>query len=132
MNVETIYNQGLDKAMLGAYGAAIQDFNQALVMNPDNTEIYHNRGLAHIKLGEYGAAIEDFNEVLKNSSTQTVAQQNQRLLLLTYVNRGLAYHHLLDFLILQQTYELLQPPSGRRPVHIEMTCLHPCVREYQG
>lgn len=65
MQAQSVYNQGLDKAMLGAYGEAINDFNQALSIEPDNIDIYYNRGLSYLNSGNYQAAIADFTEVIR-------------------------------------------------------------------
>jgi tetratricopeptide (TPR) repeat protein len=95
MQAQSVYNQGLDKAMLGAYREAIHDFSQALSMEPDNIDIYYNRGLTYLKAENYQAAIADFTEVIRRHKLdRSFAYTNEGLLLMTYVSRGNAYHQL--------------------------------------
>jgi tetratricopeptide (TPR) repeat protein len=60
---------------------AIQNFNQAIITNPDNIQAYINRGNIYLKICKYQQAIEDFNEALRRKPDLTEA----------YYSRGLAY-----------------------------------------
>ena len=51
---------------LGQYERAIEDYDQALEINPQLAEAYTNRGNAYADLGQYERAIEDFTKPLKS------------------------------------------------------------------
>jgi tetratricopeptide (TPR) repeat protein len=74
MQAQSVYNQGLDKVMLGAYREAIHDFSQALSMEPDNIDIYYNRGLIYLELGNKQEALEDLE-----TAAQLFAEQDNML-----------------------------------------------------
>jgi len=93
MNATELYNRGLDKARIEAYGEAIRDFNEASRINTDNIDLYYHRGFAHYKLGEYQAAIDDFNQVSQEGASDP-SLLNEGLALLTYLHRGIAYSRL--------------------------------------
>ena len=57
--------QGKAKYDDGDPKGAIDDFNQAIELNPDNAETYKFRAKAKVKLEDYQAAIEDYNQVIK-------------------------------------------------------------------
>lgn len=59
MNSGNFLVQGRDKTLKGDYQGAIQDFNQALQLNPHDAEAYGNRCVARHKLGDKQRAIED-------------------------------------------------------------------------
>lgn len=65
MNAEEFFHQGVDKVERGNYQEAIQNFNQALQINPNLIEGYCNRGLVRIVLRDYQGAIADFNQALR-------------------------------------------------------------------
>ena len=55
-------NRGLAYANLGEYGRAIEDYDQALRLDPGYVLAYNNRGFAYKNLGEYRRAIEDYDQ----------------------------------------------------------------------
>ncbi|QYX32560.1 J domain-containing protein [Sphaerospermopsis torques-reginae] len=61
---ETFYYRAMEKAQKGKYSEAIEDFTQAIRMNPNYIEAYRYRGLACSKLGYENRAKSD----LKNAS----------------------------------------------------------------
>ena len=98
------------------YDRAIEDYNQALQLNPKYAEAFYSRGNAYNKKGEYDRAIADFNQALllnpkdaeafnnrgiayrnKGEYDRAIADFNQALLLnpkyaeFLYNNRGIAY-----------------------------------------
>ncbi|MGJ5630492.1 tetratricopeptide repeat protein, partial [Nostoc sp. CALU 1950] len=66
--------------------AAIEDYNQAIKINPNYALAYYNRGVARYELGDKQAAIEDYNQAIKNDPNYVNA----------YYNLGLAYSTLGD------------------------------------
>ncbi len=63
--VEVLINSGYDKYMEANYSEAIEDFNKAAAMAPDNEEIYFLRGVCKSNLDEKAAAMVDYNKALK-------------------------------------------------------------------
>ena len=58
-------NRGNTYNALGQDQRAIQDYDQAIQLDPQNTPAYYNRGLAYQSLGEDEKAISDFRKVLE-------------------------------------------------------------------
>lgn len=48
----------------GNYDRAIQDFNEAIHLSPNDAYAYYGRGYAYKKKGDYDRAIQDFNEAI--------------------------------------------------------------------
>jgi tetratricopeptide (TPR) repeat protein len=94
MNAKDIYQQGLTKAIAGAYQEAIRDFNQVLEMNDHVLDVYYNRGLAHYKLGNLEAAINDFSKTLVARNVNGFQMLDESLTVQAHVYRGLAHHQL--------------------------------------
>jgi tetratricopeptide (TPR) repeat protein len=74
-------NRGWAYFSLGDYQLAIDDYNQAIRLNPDYTEAYYNRGIAYFNLGHYQLAIDDYNQAIRLNPDYAEA----------YNNRGGAY-----------------------------------------
>lgn len=53
------------KAALGMYDAAIEDFNETILMKPDEARYYYDRGLAKQAFGQHEAAKTDFQKAKK-------------------------------------------------------------------
>ena len=69
-NAETYYRQGVENLKKERYKEAIEDFTQAIRLNPNYTEAYENRGLACSKLGYNHRADSDFQTARKLSLKQ--------------------------------------------------------------
>ena len=50
---------------LGDSKGAIEDYDNAIRLNPEDADIYYNRGLAKKALGQQKAAKSDFEEAKK-------------------------------------------------------------------
>jgi tetratricopeptide (TPR) repeat protein len=50
---------------IGLLQKAINDYDQAITLNPENTEVFVNRGITYARLGEHQKAIKDFNQAIK-------------------------------------------------------------------
>jgi tetratricopeptide (TPR) repeat protein len=63
------------------YDRAIQDYNQAIKLNPKDSFPFNNRGNAYFNKGEYDRAIQDYTQAIKLNPTFAMA----------YNGRGAAY-----------------------------------------
>jgi tetratricopeptide (TPR) repeat protein len=98
------YKQGIEKLQSGDYQGAIEAFNQAILLNPNNIDAYISRGIAYAALTNYQKAISDYDEALKLDPSNADA----------YNNRGVCRQALGDFQgAIQDFYEVirLQPNS---------------------
>ncbi len=77
-------NRGNAYRDLGEFRRAIEDYDQALQLDPGVAAAYSNRGIAYAELGELRRAIEDFDQALRLDPEDAVA----------YHNRGTAYRAL--------------------------------------
>lgn len=58
----TYYKRGMESARRGRYKEAIEDFTEAICLNPNYIEAYKYRGLAYSKLGYENSAVSDANK----------------------------------------------------------------------
>jgi tetratricopeptide (TPR) repeat protein len=75
-------NRGVAYRLKGEYDLALQDYEQAIRLNPDNANAYNNLGVIYRIKGEYDRAIAAYDEAiwLKNSDFPAA-----------FYNRALAY-----------------------------------------
>ena len=71
----------------GDYNKAIEDYDEAIKLDPNYFEAYNNRGLAWAKLEEYNKAIDDFTKAIKLNPKLADA----------YYNRGIAWYELKEY-----------------------------------
>ena len=57
-------NRGAAYAVLGQYQLAIEDYDKAIQLDPEDAMAYYNRGVAYKELGRYHRAIEDYDRVI--------------------------------------------------------------------
>jgi tetratricopeptide (TPR) repeat protein len=57
-------SRGFAYANLGEYQKAIEDYDQAITLNPNNAISFGNRGLAYTNLGEYQKAINNYDQAI--------------------------------------------------------------------
>lgn len=55
-----LHGAGLSYLQTGKHSLAIDCFNKAISMHPDNSEAHHNKGMALEKIGEFEAALESY------------------------------------------------------------------------
>ncbi len=85
-DVENFHNQGKEKANQKNYKGAIEEFNQALRINPNYENSYVSRGFCRFSLGDTQGAIQDYNQAIRLNPSHAKA----------YYNRGLARRKLED------------------------------------
>ncbi|MBI2412736.1 MAG: tetratricopeptide repeat protein [Deltaproteobacteria bacterium] len=81
------YNRGVLHNGAGRYDDAIADFDQMLMLKPDNSDAYYNRALAFSMTGRYREAVEDLTKAIGLRPEDPEA----------YNNRGGAYVRLGDY-----------------------------------
>ncbi|MFN9171376.1 MAG: tetratricopeptide repeat protein, partial [Dolichospermum sp.] len=79
-------NRGVVRNELGDKPGAIDDYNQAIKINPNDADAYYNRGNARKELGDKPGAIDDFNLAIKINPNCAEA----------YTNRGVVRNQLGD------------------------------------
>ncbi|WP_211167648.1 tetratricopeptide repeat protein [Pseudanabaena yagii] len=80
------FDGAYEKYELGDKQGAIADYNEALLLNPNDAIAYSNRGVAKYELGDKQGAIADYNEAIHLNPNLVAA----------YSNRGLAKYDLGD------------------------------------
>ncbi|MBP5976214.1 tetratricopeptide repeat protein [Brasilonema sp. CT11] len=80
------YSQAFIDLQNGNEKYSLEQFNQALRLDPNDPQIYYNLGATHSHLGDNKGAIEDYNQALRLNPNYAVA----------YNNRGLARINLGD------------------------------------
>jgi tetratricopeptide (TPR) repeat protein len=80
-------NRGTAYYNKGDYNRAIQDYDQAIRLDPKYMPAYYSRGSAYFKKSDYDPAIQDLNEAIRLNPNDTSA----------YVVRGDAYREKGDY-----------------------------------
>ncbi len=62
---DELYEKGIAKYDLGQYEEAMDDFNQAIQLNPNEAEYYNYRAYARFGLKQHEKAVEDFNQAIQ-------------------------------------------------------------------
>jgi tetratricopeptide (TPR) repeat protein len=79
-------NRGVAYADLNQYKNSIADYDQAIKIDPKNSEAYNNKGVALAYLKEYNEAIDNYNKAIETRKNYAEA----------YYNRGNAFISLND------------------------------------
>ncbi|MCC5608565.1 tetratricopeptide repeat protein [Nostoc sp. CHAB 5834] len=61
---QTLYQEGVNKYETGNYEGAVEDFNQAIELDPKNALAYNKRGDAYYRLGDYEQAQADSSQAI--------------------------------------------------------------------
>ncbi|MEG4225289.1 tetratricopeptide repeat-containing serine protease family protein [Microcoleus sp. N9_B2] len=86
LRADDFYIQGREKLNKGDYQSAIQDFNQAIQLNPNYDDAYLSRGVTRRNLGDNQGASADYDQALR------IAPNFAEV----YVNRGVTRSELGD------------------------------------
>ncbi|NXK51629.1 TTC6 protein, partial [Chauna torquata] len=78
---KVLINRGLLYMELGDYANACEDFKEAALLSPDDSQIFQAIGICHHRLNEFEEAVRSFNQVLKLEPISVDA----------YVGRGNSY-----------------------------------------
>jgi tetratricopeptide (TPR) repeat protein len=81
---QTLYQKGVNKYDAGNYEGAIEDFNQAIELDPKNALAYNRRGDAYYRLGDYEQAQADSSQAILLNPEDANA----------YFDRGFAFSEL--------------------------------------
>ena len=65
VSANAIYNRGNNYYKKGELDKAINDYNEAIRINPQYFKAYSNRGIAYGMKGEFEKAINDFSEAIR-------------------------------------------------------------------
>ena len=74
---EIYYNRGNARYKLGDKQGAIQDYNQAIKINPNEAKAYYGRGNVRSDLGDKQGAIQDYNQAIKINPKDAEAYYNR-------------------------------------------------------
>ena len=73
-------NRGVAYRLKANYAQAIDDFNEAIRLEPGNANAFNNRGVAYRNMGDLDRAVADYDQAIRIKPDYTAA----------YYNRGLA------------------------------------------
>ena len=57
--------RGLYLMLIGDYDSAINEYDKAILVSPDNPYPYYNRGQAHAARQDFGAVVDDYTELIR-------------------------------------------------------------------
>jgi len=80
-DVNALFTSGNAHFKMKEYDAAIEDYSNILLINPNDSNAYYNRGLSYSNKKESNKAIADYTEVIRLNPDFYDA----------YINRGLLY-----------------------------------------
>lgn len=80
-------NRGMAYDNKGQYDRAIEDYNEAIRLNPNSASAFNNRGIVYEKKRQYDRAIEDYKKSIGLDPNDAD----------TFYNRGGAYYRKSDY-----------------------------------
>jgi tetratricopeptide (TPR) repeat protein len=99
----------------GELRRAVQDYDQAAKLNPNDTDVFFRRGIAHGMLGNADRATDDFNQAIKLAPDHVGA----------FYSRGLTYSNKASGSAPSRTMikpsSLVQTTSWRSPIAATLT-----------
>ena len=73
------FNRGNSKTELSDYDGALQDYTEAISINPNLSQAYYNRGNTYVDLYRFGEALLDYDRVTGHSSQDTAFNKGNAL-----------------------------------------------------
>ena len=64
---------------LKKYNEAIECFDKAIILNPNDAELFHNKGIVLNDLNKYNAAIECFNKAFELNQNYFESFNNEKI-----------------------------------------------------
>lgn len=98
-------NRGLAYLILNKCDKAIDDFDQALELNPSKANYYYNRGNSHRKLGNLEDAKKDFTKAIELDSIHAKAHNRLGIVLDAQGNYQEAIKYYTKAIKIQPTYD---------------------------
>jgi tetratricopeptide (TPR) repeat protein len=77
------YNRGIKHGAKGDKDRAIQDYDQAIRLNPKDAAAFNNRGWVYFEKKDYDRAMKDYNEAIRLGPKLVNARDNRGLLYFT-------------------------------------------------
>ena len=87
-------NRGFAYGTKGQHDDAIQDYDQAIELDPSNAIVYNNRGIAYSDKGQLDRAIEDYDQAIKLNPSDAIFYNNRGF---AYSNKGQLDHAIQDY-----------------------------------
>jgi tetratricopeptide (TPR) repeat protein len=84
VKADEFHAKGFDLRKQGDYKGAIEEYSQALSLNPNHFKALFNRGFAFDKIGRYDNAVEDYSRALSIDRNNAFC----------YYNRGITFDHM--------------------------------------
>jgi len=85
---------GMTEYHRGNYGRAVEDFDRAIEINPDDDKAYFDRGYAYNGMGNYMRSVEDFSRAIEINSGSAQFYNDRGV---SYMALGDEIHALEDF-----------------------------------
>ena len=86
-DAEKYFRYGVEAHQRGDFDRAIQDYTEAIALNPDLAGVYYNRGIAYGEKGDHDRAIQDYDKAIVLKPDYAEA----------YNNRGIDYREKGDY-----------------------------------
>ncbi len=87
-------NRGVAYDSKGEYDRAIEDYDKAIALNPNDASFYYNRGNTYDYKGEYDRAITDYDQAIALDPKLAPAYGNRGLV---YARKGENDRAIMDF-----------------------------------
>ena len=94
-DAEEYFRRGVEAHQRGDFDLAVQDYDEAIALKPDNAEAYCNRGVTYGEKGDFDLAVQDFDKAIALKPDHAQA----------YNNRGVAYAEKGEFARAIQDYD---------------------------
>src|SRR5262244_2799181 len=114
-----VYKRAKGYCERGQPDRVIEDYNQAIRLNPNHANAFSNRGATYARKGDYDRAIENYDEAIRLNPKHANA----------LYNRGNAYRHKGDYDRAIENYDLA---IELNPKHVDAFSNRGLVRFYQG